>query len=417
VLTPGQRVPLIVEKPVSGGRMLARLDGRIVLVGGAIPGERLVARIDTIAKGVVYATAEEIEQPSADRRDVAGDPLCGGCLYAHIAYPRQRALKAQVIDDAFARIARLTLPAPLEVRGEREDGYRMRARLHARNGRVGFFREATHDVCDPRATGQLLPGAVDAVERIVDQARSLGVEVREAELSENADASGRVIHIETAAMADANRLGSFQPIEGVTGITTAAGTVLNGSPYVTDALSFGADHVNLRRHVLSFFQGNRYLLAPLVSHVVDAVDRDSAVVDLYAGTGLFAVSAAISRGARVIAVEGDRTASKDLEQNAIQAGGSVETVHGSVETFTAKPGGRPDTVIVDPPRTGISRDAMKTLVRLGGKRIVYVSCDVATLARDARKLVDSGYAVMKVDGFDLFPNTPHVETVVSFEKS
>jgi 23S rRNA (uracil1939-C5)-methyltransferase len=170
--------------------------------------------------------------------------------------------------------------------------------------------------------------------------------------------------------------------------------------------------------VRSFFQGNRHLLGRLVQHVVDQVRAGEAVVDLYAGVGLFSVSVAAAHGARVTAVEGDRFAAADLEANA--AGGSVVAAHQSVEQFVAairpQTGGAAVSVIVDPPRTGMSREAVDGVLRLKPSRITYVSCDVATLARDARRIVDAGYVIERADGFDLFPNTPHVETVVGFSR-
>src|SRR3954469_3961437 len=100
-MNPGDLVSLTIEKPAAGGRMIARADRLVVLVAGTMPGERVRARIERIGKGVAYATAEEIDDASADRRPTAGDPLCGGCLYAHIAYPRQLELKSLIIADAF----------------------------------------------------------------------------------------------------------------------------------------------------------------------------------------------------------------------------------------------------------------------------------------------------------------------------
>src|SRR5580765_515851 len=139
---------LTIEKPAAGGRMIARLDGQVVLVSGAIPGERVTARIERRGKGVLYATTVAVEDASADRRPAAGDPECGGCLYAHVAYDRQLALKSEVIADAFTRIAKLSLPGPVVVARSPETGYRMRARLHVRGRRLGLFREGTHDICD-----------------------------------------------------------------------------------------------------------------------------------------------------------------------------------------------------------------------------------------------------------------------------
>lgn len=420
-------LPLFVEKPAAGGRMIARVDGRVVLVSGAIPGERLTARVERVGKGVVYAQAVSVEEASADRRDSFVDPLCGGCLYAHIAYPRQLELKAQVIADAFARIGHLLLPAPVRVAGSRDDGYRMRARLHLRAGSVGFFREGTHEMCDARATRQLLPETFDVLDRAVAGLQSLGVDqVRELEVSENVDASERVVHLDAAAPVDQWPLAALGQIAGLTGVTISRVSrvaqdfspahVIAGNPYVTDVIEVAGHSIRLRRHVLAFFQGNRYLVADLVAHVVGLVEPGSAVVDLYAGAGVFAVAAAIARAARVTAVEGDGFAALDLAFNATAANSGVEAIHESVEAFTHAPHPQPATLIVDPPRTGLSREALDGIVRLAARTIVYVSCDVATLARDARRLADAGYAIYRVDGFDLFPNTPHVETVVEMKK-
>lgn len=185
---------------------------------------------------------------------------------------------------------------------------------------------------------------------------------------------------------------------------------------MTDAIDVAGTHVRLRRHVLTFFQGNRYLLSDLVAHVVGLIEEGSTLVDLYAGAGLFAVSAAVARGARVTAVEGDKLAALDLEANAVLANRGVVAVHRPVENFTRTAQQYPDTIVLDPPRTGVSREALEGIVGLRAGTIIYVSCDVATLARDSRRLIDAGYVIRRVDGFDLFPNTPHVETVVEMKR-
>ena len=417
MLTPGDSLSLTIEKPAAGGRMIARLDGRVVLVSGAIPGERVRANIERVAKGVAYAHALDIEEPSADRRPYA-DPLCGGCLYGHIAYERQLAIKSQIIDDGFRRIARMPLSAPVHVAPSPEDGYRMRARLHVRNRRVGFFREATHDVCDARQTRQLLPATSDAIDALSGIVQSLGLDaIREVDLSENVDASDRVMFVDTASAIDSVAVEHLSAIAGLTGCVSAFGS--RGEPNVVDRLMLGDGIVvTLRRHVLSFFQGNRHLLADFAAHVVRQVPESARALDLYAGVGLFALSAAVARGVEVTAVEGDRYAAADLAINASSAPTSVTTVHQSVEDFLRRSHRNPpSTIIADPPRTGISSDALDGIVALGAPRVIYVSCDIATLARDARRLVDGGYAIERIDAFDMFPNTPHVETVVVFTRA
>ena len=423
MLVPGQTVTVIIEKPVAGGRMIARVDGQVVLVSGGLPGERVTIRIERVGKGVAYADTVSVDEPSPDRRVLPTDPLCGGCLYAHIAYERQLQIKALVIADAFARTGRLALPAGVTVSASPTAGYRMRARLHYRRGRLGFFREGTHEVCDARATGQLLPACYDVLDRLEAALAELPEgAVQEIEVGENIDASERVLHLEMCSGSEGTPRGLPSRTDGVTGLTVAGPgpgglRVLAGSVYVTDRIVLDdRPAVTIRRHVLAFFQGNRFLLPNLVADVTGQIPRQSKTIDLYAGAGLFSISAALLLDARVTAVEGDRVTSEDLTVNAAAAGGSVTPVHQAVEAFvrSAPPGA--DVVIVDPPRTGMSRAALQGVLRLRGRRIVYVSCDVATLARDARHLVDAGYEIVRVNAFDLFPNTPHVEMVVTFEK-
>ena len=426
---PNEVLALDVERPAVGGAMIARVDGQVVLVTGAIPGERVEARIDRIGRGVVFASTVSVKEASHDRRADVADAACGGCGYAHIAYERQLALKREVIADAFARIGRLEIPSSIAVAPSREDGYRMRARLHVRGGRLGFFREHTHDICDPRPSRQLLPETYDVFDRLMTGVRSLGDVVREVELSENIEATERVVHLETARPVEKR---VREALEAMT-----RGDGLTAGPFVTDDLFGEGVGQRLRRHVLAFFQGNRYLIRQLVQHVAEQVDAGSRVVDLYAGAGLFSLAAAM-RGARVIGVEGDRFAASDLTANAhafrSRSGGSsgsggsggkdgrVEAIASDVESFVASRvrdasvRDRFDAVIVDPPRTGMSPAALRDVVTLSAPKLIYVSCDVATLARDSRALVAGGYRMTRADAFDMFPNTPHVETVVVFQR-
>ena len=401
-LTPGAEIELDIEKAAAGGRMLARHAGQVVLVGGAIPGEHVRARIQRVARGVTYADTVAVLTPSPDRRAVSGDPRCGGQVLAHIGYDRQVRLKAEIIQDAFRRIARVPLASPPPMLSSREDGYRMRARLHVQNGRIGFFLEGTHQVCDAAATGQLSPGSVAWIAEAETALRQVASDALAAiDVSENIPGTNRAVHLEFQAGADPR-----------------AFTTMTGATHVSDTVDAGSGaSVVLRRDVRAFFQGNRYLIQPLVEAVLATVG-DAPIVDLYAGVGLFGLAAAAAGRRPVTLVEGDPISGADLERNAEPFGKTVTVRRRSVESFLASSPPIADaTVVADPPRTGMSREAVHALVALRPARLVYVSCDIATLARDVRTVIDAGYDLESLTGVDMFPNTAHVESIAVLTRS
>jgi len=414
---PDSLLTLDVEKPTAGGRMLARHNGQIVLVWGAIPGERVRARVERSGKGVIFAETVEVLTASPDRRDAAADWRCGGNVLAHVAYERQLRLKSDIIRDAFARIGRMPLEAAPDVLGSPEHGYRMRARLHVRGGRIGFMREGSHEICPIRPTAQMLPATADWVEAAETRLRAGTLRgLTSIEIAENMPATERACHLELEPGSDANAF-AVLATEAITGLTAQvldrrAVETLSGLAAVSDSL--GA--LQLRRDARAFFQGNRFLLEPLVQRVTSRVP-EGPVLDLYAGVGLFGLSLAATRAGGVTLVEGDATSGHDLEENARPYIDCARVVRTSVEDFLSRdkaPANR--TFIVDPPRTGMSPEVVRAIVRAKPPRIVYVSCDVATLARDARVLVDADYSLAEISAVDLFPNTAHVETVVVFDQ-
>jgi 23S rRNA (uracil1939-C5)-methyltransferase len=175
--------------------------------------------------------------------------------------------------------------------------------------------------------------------------------------------------------------------------------------------------VRLQHHALAFFQGNRFLL-PVLADRVRSLVPPGPVVDLYAGVGLFAVTLAASGWDSVVAVESDRAAAADLRANAAPFGDVLQPVEMGVEGYLAThPVGREATIVLDPPRTGMSKEAAAAIAGQEAGRLVYVSCDVATFARDTRRLLDAGYNLDHLEAFDLFPNTAHVEVVARFARS
>jgi 23S rRNA (uracil1939-C5)-methyltransferase len=425
-LHPRQLVEVLVEKPAAGGRMLARCEGQVLFVAGAIPGERIVARVERVERQLAFGTLVDVLEPSPDRRVPTGDPYCGGCFYAHVSYPRQLQLKAALIADAFGRLGRLPLGSPVAVAASPEHGYRMRARFHVEAGRIGFYREGSHELCDARQTGHLRDAAIDAVAVFVDRIDRRGCRVSTVVVAENLAGDARVVHAEAASGSEISddALDEAVGAAGLSGCTVMRPDGRIGSmgrPAVTDTLAAltggrvpgGA----LQRHARAFFQANRFLLPDLVTTVLDAVPSSGGVIDLYAGVGLFAVSLAAAGRADVTAVEGDAASGHDLRVNAAALPHIVTVVRRSVEAFLQHLRRVPEaTIIVDPPRTGISRQAMQAVVALRARRVVYVSCDPATMARDARRLVDGGYRLVSLRAFDLFPNTPHVEALGIFDR-
>ena len=403
--------------------MIARYEGQIVLVAGAIPGERVTVTIDRVEKRLAFASTVSVDEPSADRRE-AHDPLCGGCVYAHIAYPRQIALKAEIIADAFVRIGKIPLADTVTVQPSPEIGYRLRARLHVRGNDAGFYREGTHALCNPRLTNQLSGRAMDSVTSALDALGESRQSVTSLELSENIVGDERAIHFDVVPDARALEPAFVRAIEAAT-LTgcTARGQVgpllrvsdsIVSDPLVT--LTHGrAASGRLGRQPASFFQGNRFLLPDLVGTVLDAAPAAGVLVDLYAGVGLFSVALASTGRRDVIAVEGDKAASSDLQRNAEAYRDVLRVVGGRVEDFISRNRERADAIIVDPPRTGISREAVDAIAGRRAARIIYVSCDPPTMARDARRFLDVGYRLTSLRGFDLFPNTPHVESVGVFD--
>lgn len=419
----GQEVELLVEKPATGGRMIARHEGEVVLVAGAIPGERVAAIVTRAGKRMAFAETVEVLDASPDRREAGRDTACGGCLYAFINYPRQLQLKAEVIRDSFTRIGRIPIEADVSVAGSAERGYRMRARFHVHDSVPGFYREGTHELCDPRQTGQVLEAAIDAVEAAVASLAAQGLVAGAVELSENIAADQRALHFDIrSGRITPDALERAIAAAGLTGCTARAESLHSaGDPIVSDPIavltgSHVAADAGLRRHPESFFQANRFLASTLAAAVIDGVGSGS-VLDLYAGVGLFSVGLAAAGRSGIIAVEGDPVAGQDLMRNAAPYYDQLRVVRSSVEAYLAgndRPA--PETLIVDPPRTGMSKEAADGIVKAAAGRIVYVSCDPPTMARDARRLLDAGYRLLSLQGFDLFPNTPHVETVSVFER-
>jgi 23S rRNA (uracil1939-C5)-methyltransferase len=424
-LRAGEVVELDIEKGVYRGLGLARHNGEVVFVPHVLPGERVRARVQKSGRGYAHARLEGVLRPAAERRTPPCPyvPRCGGCAHQEMEYAAQLRLKEAVLREAFDR-GGVEWTAAIPVRPSPERAWRTRVAFHLSSGpsglRLGLFEEGSHRVVDVEVCLQLSDGMNRTARALLEALRPLSrvaARVKGIELAESGDESQRVAVLQIdGSLNDVAELGALRGrIPGLTGLALLSElddrvtfVMLEGDPYVRTRVA----GLELRAHACAFFQGNRFLVEPLVETVLAALPPGGPVLDLYSGVGLFALPAA-RRGATVRAAELSEIAAEDARVNAEAAGlTNVEIEAADVETALAA--WAPiagETVILDPPRSGAEPSVIAALAARAPDTIVYVSCDPPTLGRDLKRLGASGYKVHSVEAFDLFPDTFHVETV------
>jgi len=427
----GEVVELVVEKGVFRGRGLARHAGRVVLLSNGYPGERWRARVREVARDFALAEGEQLLDDVGVRRPSPCPhfPECGGCAHQDLTYEAQLRLKRGVVEDALAR-AGLRWPGEIAVVPSPESGWRTRASLHLARAhgttRLGFTESGSHRVVDVVRCLQLsgeANGALTALKRAFETRPSLAARVRRVELAESGDAQRRGAVLEgelrpqdaSAARGVLSELSALDGLGALVGAGARRRLLTVGGPLELEAHVRG---VTLRAHVLSFFQANRHLLEPLVEEVGRAVGEGGTLIDLYGGVGLFALGLG-ARFERVVCVEGDAYAVADAQQNVRSHGAThVRVVAGDVaRRLTTLPRSADERLILDPPRSGAGANVTRAILERRPGRIVFVSCDPPTLARDLRPLIAAGYRIDGVTVLDMFPATFHVETVVRLERT
>jgi 23S rRNA (uracil1939-C5)-methyltransferase len=427
-LRPGQLVEAVIEKGVYRGRGLGRLDGRVVFVPRAHPGDHVRARVTEVHAGWAEGALVEVLDASPDRRTSPCPyaPRCGGCSYQDLDYEAQLRVKESVLRESLRR-AGAPWEGPVVVHRSPERGWRMRASLHfSSSGKgleLGLQEEGTHRVVDVLACLQIserMNGAARALRDALAGTPALAPSLRGLDLLESPDGETLLACLETTLGPDeARALASVAArVPGLDGFGVATGPRLlwlRGTPFV-EASVLG---VVLRARPRSFFQANRALLEPLARTVVDLVpEGDGRIVDLYAGAGLFALPLA-ARGERdVLAVEGAPPAAEDARWAARRNGlDRVRVLTGDVAKALADAPGTGERIVLDPPRTGAGPEVVSLLAGRAPASIVYVSCDPPTLGRDLAAFRERGYSPDVVHLFDLFPDTFHMETVVRLKRT
>ena len=381
--TGAEFLDVTIESIAAGGEGVGRdANGRVVFVPLAAPGDRLRVRVVEAHARHARGEIDAVLAPGADRVaprcPVFGD--CGGCAWQHVDYAVQLEAKRAILREALERIGGFAVPPIEAVASPQPYGYRGRARVRVESGRVGFRKRRSHELCAITACPLLAPPLDAALGALAAQPPAADGEW---ELALGSDGAVRSVALDARAP-DAERIA-----------VRAAGEQIEVSGGV-------------------FVQANALLQDALARTVLEAAGQGGEVLELFAGAGFFTLGLA-RRFARVAAVESDAAAVVDLSRNCAAAGlrhvrvieAPAEAVLAALRTHRLAP----DVIVLDPPRGGIGTRGSEQLARLPAQRIVHVSCDPATLARDLRVLLRKRWSLARVVCFDLFPQTPHVEAV------
>jgi len=423
-----------------GGSAVGRAeDGRVVFVKTGCPGDVVDAEVTADHGRYLEATIARIVTPSAERRTPPCPYFgrCGGCQWQHISYGSQAEAKRTQVADSLARIGRIEgAQVGQTVSGASPYGYRNRLELRVAKRAdgsplIGMTVAGTDEIVPIDACLLLPDRARKAPRAITGALRYLGgrspfeidrvairvaARTRDLEVDLWGPPGAFPRHAVAKTLADAVRT------------TCVTRVLVKGDPKeradlkveVLSGRGFWHERLGAYDYKVSapsFFQVNTLLAETLVSMVIERLEADGTdrVLDLYAGAGTFTLPLTEVAG-EVVAVEGAGSAVRDLRANIESAGVWADVMPGEAARTLAE-AGHFDLAVVDPPRAGMTEPVLKGLVATGARRIVYVSCDAATLARDARALTDAGYQLTSATPIDLFPQTWHVETVAVFERT
>jgi len=396
---PDSRIRVKTVAPVHGGYALARAEGiGVLFVRGALPGEEVRVRVGERKRDYAFAEAVEILVPSPHRVappcEVFGE--CGGCQLQHASYPYQLGMKREILREAFRRIGRMEVDPGCANPGE-PFGYRYRGQFKTDGAGVGFYAERSRRLV-PVTTCPLM---VDAINAALPAVRNLGEFAPIGEIHLASDGT------RVAAGFPGVR---FDPrvVERTAG--ALSGIAFEDRAWGDSTVTLPLDGIAYAVSPRSFFQANWRMNLAMVERLASSLGdvREGRILDLYSGAGNFALPLSLRCG-EVVAVEGEPRAFADLRRN-IRGNGlsNVRAVSARVEAY--RPAGRYDAVILDPPRSGLSPKALSLVRGIAAGKVLYVSCNPSTLARDVRALSDR-YDLAHLAMHDFFPNTHHVEAL------
>jgi len=444
-LAKNQEHTVTIEGYGEGGMGVARIDGRVVFVHGALRGEKCRVLILKTLKSVAFAKVLEVLEPSSERitPDCPYFPRCGGCTYRHIRYEEELRLKKQRVQDNLSRIGGSDVTVE-EILGAQDTlRYRNKAQYPvSKDGAVGFYRARTHEVIECEHCLLVKPeadAAAEALREYMQSCRVAGYDektgrglVRHLYIRSNAAGESLVcVLVNGDKLPKEDRLVTLlrdacPKCTGIVlGTNTKKGNVILGDRYRT---LWGSDRLEdtlcgktFRLSVPSFYQVNRVQAERLYAKAIEfaGLTGQETVLDLYCGAGT--ITLALSDHAKkVLGAEIVPEAIDDARENAARNGvKNAEFFCGDASDVAkklARENLRPDVITVDPPRKGLAADVVESIAEMQPQRVVYVSCDSATMARDVKRLADLGYTAQRACAVDMFPRADHVETVVLLSK-
>lgn len=390
----GQVIQVTIEKVAHGGHFIARYQGAVIFVRHAIPGE--VVDVEITSVGSSFNRGDVVAVISASAQRVAAPCRyalrngCGGCDFQHIDLAFQRRLKSDVVQEQFARIAKMEVSVQVEEVSQ-PLGWRTRCgAVTTKTGKLGFYQSRSHSITP-----------VDDCRVLVPEMKFSEIAARGLPGDQRAEISYSNTGERTIAIGATRDNSQMKILEGP---EVAHYKVADRTLEVSQS-SFWQSHKDAPR-----------VLGEAVTAYAEYKSGDH-LLDLYGGVGLFAAYALphIGAGGRIDIVEGSKSATADAARNFGDCE-NVKVISGDVERALGR-FSRADVVVLDPPREGAGKNVIESLVKIGPRTIVYVACDPAALARDARYLVDAGYEMSQLRSFDLFPMTHHIESIAKFVPS
>jgi len=427
---------LSIEKLIYGGDGLAHADGNTVFVPFVLPGEEVRANAKSKKKKLIWAELLEVTAPAKERGKAkcAHFQKCGGCHYQHIPATEQLRLKKDILRETLSRLGGITWDGAIVEHSAEPYGYRNRAQWAVRSGMpraLGYFLPESSVIVPIDECPVLSPRLAHTFAQLQEMARSgrlpEGIQEIEAFAESADDKIALNVAFEKFPKPAAELACAFREalpeIESLLLLDQKKNRFeLTGPGYLTHE----AGGYQYRVSHLSFFQVNRFLIEDLLK-TVTANARGALALDLYSGVGFFTLPLA-KTFPRVVSVDANLAATRDLYANAEIAGVTIISHNEHAEEFLKKTDEKPEFVVLDPPRAGLGAEAAERLAELGAKEIVYLSCDPSTLARDLSVLTSSArkpkeitgpsirYEITEMHAFDLFPQTFHIETLVRLRR-